>query len=68
MEQEEVTSSSSATSHQRMTICLDSFWVDWDALDFQDNNVLGSGGFGMVKLATHKAWGTVAVKQTLCKV
>ena len=77
MEQEKVTSSLSATSHKRLSgrlsIRLDSadsddaFWVDWGELDFNDNKVLGSGGFGMVKLAKHKAWGTVAVKQTLCK-
>ena len=37
--------------------------IKLDDLTFSKHGDLGAGGFGGVRLATHKQWGEVAVKE-----
>ena len=37
--------------------------IQLDDLTFSKHDNLGAGGFGGVRLATHKQWGQVAVKE-----
>ena len=37
--------------------------ITLDDLTFSKHGNLGAGGFGGVRLATHKRWGQVAVKE-----